>query len=600
MRLLFLFITVYSTSAEFNDDSVEKTEEFGTELGERIFGFAESTQGCSRPPKTQIEILIGDTFYLLCKHFDPQTRDRIIKTVSLSNSDDENDENSSEIFDNCLEIMKPEFMSCFKWVFDAYDLAGIESPPECLKNLAIFPNNNLKLFWLKKFNLVIKYIEQIIIGYKKFNPAREIIEKYLEQGILKRWKKFKLFSYAKMKITAWNSSEIKDKNERLHKILKDPPSLIQICTLTKEWLDRPTDFKANNCLRQIMGNILIFEQFLQQQGVTLETEFMDNDELLLIHLLHITKSVLGRQQVPSRRFLSSKFKKKSPYEAAVKLQEIKAVNVKCMDELREKYDKEKTGKISKLLHEKHLQQCLDSFVNKTESAGESAKKIIMKTIHADKQEDVTHAEKKLIKSVMLSYRRLKPLQPTIDNIVEQGISNDISRYPWANNVINNYQKSTIPNKYAKLENAVRSSSYSMSSSTSCKKIPGMRKNNCWSNYIQQNAIVENKLNKDGISLEYLYLGDPFKMNLIYSIDQSLKKKERGRGRIISQYRIALDPEVQVDGKLLDSLAEDQFDGPDDFKNTTDIELLINDEDNKDNDDLEAVKARGLWDPFASI
>ncbi|KAH0560376.1 hypothetical protein KQX54_004006 [Cotesia glomerata] len=579
--ILFFFLelitSVYSASSESSE-----------EIGERIFGFAETTQGCSRPPKTQKEIIIGETYYLLCRHFDPESRDRIIKAVQMPDYKEKikDQKKTMELLDYCFTIMKPKFMSCFKYVFDSYDLAGIESPPECLKNLTIFPEANLQFFWLKNFKLVITFIEEVIKGYKIFNPAREIVEKFLEQGIFDRWQKFKLFSYAKIKLAGWNSSRIEDKNKRLHKILEDPPRLIEVCKLSEEWLSRPKDFKANDCLRQIMGNILIIEHLLQQQGLTLESEFMEDQDLLPLHLLHVTKSILAKKESEnnSRRSLSHK-KKKSPFASTVKLQEIKAMNVKCLDELRERYDKEKIDKLSELLHEGHLRECLDSFVNKTESSGKSTKKLLLKTIHADKQEDVTHAEKKLIKSMMRSYRRMMPLQPAINNIVEQSISGDPLQYPWANDVINKYQESTIPNKYAKLDNAVRSAnSFSMSSSTSCKKAPGTRRKSCWSNYIQQNALVENKLRNDGLSLEYVYMGDPFRMNLIYSIDQSLKRHQNGRGRVIGQFRVEINPEELVDDQLLDTLADDQLDVPDDLNNADEGKEGSGDDDDDDDDD----------------
>ncbi|XP_034937538.1 uncharacterized protein [Chelonus insularis] len=563
MRFQYSVITAtillhFVSSHLYNGSPGQKEKE---EVAARIFGFAESLEGCSRPPNTKKEKIIGHTFQLLCKHFGPETRDDIVDSIQISKIKI-TETNLQKLYNKCFDKLKPKFMACFEEIFDRYDLVGSEQPPACLNNLAVFPSTKYQIFWLKRFENIVRYIDKVIKGYKTFSPSRMVVKKFLEQNIMENWNKSRFFDYAKIKIDEWESLTIKDKNQRVKEIIEQPPNLQSICILSKEWLKNPTDFETNNCLRKIIGNLMVIEKHLEKDGATLETDFLDR-KYFPLHLIHIIKSIFRRQQMASRRSLNFNL---SPYSKAMKIHEIRAANIKCLDELRERYDREHL-KLSKLLREEHLQQCLNDFINKAESADDSVKNLYLRQTHAGDKKNVINAEKDLIKSMMRSYHKMKPLQPAIQNLVNQGLPQDPLAYPWANQFINSWETSTIPDKYAKLDNAFYSNSISLSSSTSCKKTNSMDKKKCWNNYLTQNAMVESHLQKDGVSLEYVYLGDPFRMNLIYSIDDALKRKQQEQSRVITQFRIAADPLAEIDDGLLDQLAEEEIDVVQDTNST---------------------------------
>ncbi|KAK0078169.1 hypothetical protein PV325_002889 [Microctonus aethiopoides] len=540
-RFLFIIVVLLQSVvfAQYSNDSLENSND-DAEIAPRIFGFEETTDECTRIASNKKEKIIGITFNLLCRHFGSSARDEIMDLIKIGRKNVPQKQ-MEEVFTHCLNIMKPKMISCFEIIFDGYDLAGTESPPKCLKKLAIFPEVKLQIFWLKKFPLILEFLDRVIKGYKIFNPARSIAEKYLDQGIIEHWKHISHLDYAKTIIEQWNSLQSLNKDKRLKEALGEPSNILDLCVFSNEWLRNPHNFEENVCLRKIIANLLILEVYLQKENVTLETELIFG-RYFLLHLLHIVKSVIRSRSITSAR--KAMIKEKEPiYETVAALNDLTAANIQCLNDIRRRYDQ--TGeKLSQLLKAKELQDCLDRFVAKTENVSKPVKEVYLKQIHAPILNDVKVAEKAVIKSVMRCHNKMKPLQPVIQNMVDHGVPPPGPKYPWANNFLKAYKASSISNNLAKLGNAHFSSSHS--SSTSCKRTDPTNKKNCWENFITQNMIVEKELQQQGLTMQQLYLGDPARTNLIYYIDEALRKHNLNQGRILAQYRRNLQPLIDTE------------------------------------------------------
>lgn len=527
----------------------------------RMFGFTLPSAGlCSRLPETKKEILIGPTFQLLCDHFGFHLRDKIINSVA-GGTLPSSMANENKIFHRCLKIMTPKIMSCLEKTFDNYDLIGTETPPTCMSRLAILPKEKFQLFWLIKFPIVHEFIEKLIKGYKMFSPVRKIVEKFLNQGIMERWQtqRPREFEYAKIKSESWKALSDISKKKRMKKVFRESPDILDICEFSREWLHSPGDFEGNHCLIRILGNILVLENIMQADGMTLESEFISG-KYLPLHLLHVVKSVL-RGHSSSRRSLQGE--KNPVYPAVSQVYKIKAASVKCMNEFRKNFDDENKV-ISHLIRNNNndSSDCLNTLLSSFNDLEAILGELHSRDVNVTAQDfNMKIAYKLFISHLLESYKNIKFTKSIIENLIKLGIPEPNARkHPWANEFMKKWRSLTISNNYAKLDNAFHATNGKLQRGN-CENLKTSKNktDKCWKKYISQIIIIEQELMKNNLSLQLVFLGDPFLMNIVYLIDKSLEKYEAEKLRILAEFRAKIGKLKEMNGTHLNELAKVQED-----------------------------------------
>lgn len=496
---------------------------------------------CRRAPERRKELLIsGAVFRELCKYFGPRARDEMI-----SGLDDElvlrrcsvggerpGGYESARVYTMAFELQKPVLASCFRIAFDYYSnhSAKLYSAhpqsryPACLQRLVIHPEPDFQIVWLNSFPQLFKYFHEVMRGQRIVTIAKGILESHLNDGLMDNWMELKDLAWAKATIRAWKNSRIRDTSKRLKKILERSPSFLDICNPSKTIPNAFGDPQSDLCLNKIAANLAMVEFFLQEDSTTLEYEFIGGKPLFL-NLLYAVKSVLAKRRTPAdiRRHETN-----LEVLAKGEIYDLRMANVRCADELRAILE---TSPFEKWIGSNHLHTCLKIFSVKIAKLMQTGVNMVGPDIlQCNRAREWRKTENNLMKAVMTSYRKSKFLISLIHWEIEGGLLDaPLSDYPWAQQFIAKWRSSSIIEHKDRLENIY----HSINAPPVDRACPRYEKNSdimedeCWRRYIAETILVEAELMKSGLSLQLIFLGDPFLMNLIYFIDEAL----RGNGQL---------------------------------------------------------------------